>query len=81
MTKFFTSILVLFCIYTSSSHACLSYSSYKYKDSLVDAWFRVDAIYQKGYQTAKSSREVIYAAMNNKQKNMVHFIIAQTNKY
>jgi len=81
MIKIFTSLLVLFSLYASSSHACISYSSEKYNDSLVQAWFRVNAIYQRGYQTAKLSRDVIYSAMNNKQKNIVHLIIAQTNKH
>ena len=81
MIKFFCSMLVLFSLYASSSHACMSYSSEKYKDSLVQAWFRVNAIYQRCYQTAKLSRDVIYSAMNNKQKNIVHLIIAQTNKH
>ena len=81
MIIIFTSLLVLFSLYASSSHACISYSSEKYNDSLVQAWFRVNAIYQRGYQTAKLSRDVIYSAMNNKQIYIVHLIIAQTNKH
>ena len=42
-----------------------------YRDPLVMSWFRVDAIYQLGHQKTKSSRDVIYSAMNNRQKAMI----------
>ena len=72
MRKFLCAILSIITFYASSAQACLSHSSDMYRDSLVMSWFRVDAIYQLGHQKAKSSRDVIYSAMNNRQKAIVH---------
>ena len=72
MRKFLCAILSVITFYASSAQACLSYSSDMYRDPLVMSWFRVDAIYQLGHQKAKSSRDVIYSAMNNRQKAIVH---------
>lgn len=72
MRKFLYAILSIITFYVSSAQACVSYSSDKYRDPLVMAWFRIDAIYQLGHQKAKSHRDVIYSAMNNRQKAIVH---------
>ena len=72
MRKFLCAILSVITFYASSAQACLSYSSDMYRDPLVISWLRVDAIYQLGHQKAKSSRDVIYSAMNNRQKAIVH---------
>ena len=71
MRKFLCAILSITIFYASSAQACLSYSSDMYRDPLVMSWFRVDAIYQLGHQKAKSSRDVIYSGMNNRQKAMI----------
>ena len=71
MRKFLCAILSITIFYASSAHACLSYASDMYRDPLVMSWFRVDAIYQLGHQKAKSSRDVIYSGMNNRQKAMI----------
>ena len=71
MRKFLYAILSIITFYVSSAQACVSYSSDMYRDPLVMSWFRVDAIYQLGHQKAKSSRDVIYSAMNNRQKAMI----------
>ena len=71
MSKFLCAILSIITFYASSAQACLSHSSDMYRDPLVMSWFRVDAIYQLGHQKAKSSRDVIYSGMNNRQKSMI----------
>ena len=71
MRKFLCAILSIIPFYASSAQACLSHSSDMYRDPLVMSWFRVDAIYQLGHQKAKSSRDVIYLGMNNRQKAMI----------
>jgi hypothetical protein len=71
MHKFLCTILFIITFFVSSAQACLSYSSDKYRDPLVMSWFRVDAIYQLGHQQAKSHRDIIYSAMNNRQKTLV----------
>jgi hypothetical protein len=79
MHKYLCTILFIITFYVSSAQACLSYSSDKYRDPLVMAWVKINTAYELGYENAKSHRDVIYSAMNSRQKAIVNQHISMNN--
>ena len=72
MLKYSFIVLFVFTIFSSYVHACQSYSILKIRDPLVLSWLRINTIYLQGNLTAKSSRVVLYKAINKEQKSIVN---------
>ena len=67
MLKYSFIVLFIFTIFSSYVQACQSYSNLK---------IRINTIYLQGNLTAKSSRAVLYKAMNTKQRSIVNQIMS-----
>ena len=76
MLKYSFIVLLIFTIFSSYVQACQSYSHLKIRDPLVLSWLRINTIYLQGNLTAKSSRAVLYKAMNTEQRSIVNQIMS-----
>ena len=76
MLKYSFIVLFILTIFSSYVQACQSYSHLKIRDPLVLSWLRINTIYLQGNLTAKSSRTVLYKAMNTKQRSIVNQIMS-----
>ena len=76
MLKYSFIVLFIFTIFSSYVQACQSYSHFKIRDPLVLSWLRINTIYLQGNLTAKSSRAVLYKAMNTEQRSIVNQIMS-----
>ena len=76
MLRYSFIVLFIFTIFSSYVQAYQSYSHLKIRDPLVLSWLRINTIYLQGNLTAKSSRAVLYKAMNTEQKSIVNQIMS-----